>query len=69
MALYQWAVVDIALYNEWKAISKQEDQHTCMTIGKGSIRTTLLANCFTYQWWCLGNGQHTVASSVLFSLR
>lgn len=46
MALYQWAVADIALYNEWKAISKQEDQHTCMTTGKGSIRTTLLANCF-----------------------
>lgn len=34
MASYQWAVVDIALYNEWKAISKQEDQHTCMTTGK-----------------------------------
>ena len=46
MALYQWLVVDIAVYNEWKAISKHEDQHTCTTTGKGSIRTTLLAKCF-----------------------
>ena len=37
MAFYQWTVADIALYNEWKAISKHEDQHACMTTGKGSI--------------------------------
>lgn len=47
-------LADIALYNEWKAISKQEDQHTYMTTEQRIIRTTLLANCLPTNGGALG---------------
>ena len=69
MALYQQTVADIALYNEWKPVSKHEDQHACTTTGKDLYELHYVLIAFTYQWWWLGNGQHSVASTVLFSLR